>query len=60
MSRLGSEIGIADPYLAVRRNMNVMVDGLGWQPLSTEVDYMQVFDRVQNEVFADELELAAD
>lgn len=49
-----AEIGVHDPYSVVRRNMNAMVDGLGWHPLSHEVDYATTFDRVQQTAFPDE------
>ena len=47
------DIGIADPYETVRRNMNTMVDGLGWRPLSHEHDYMALFDHLQVELFSE-------
>lgn len=48
------EHGIRDPYLAVRRNINMVLDGYGWTPLSTDYDYMQLFEVLQSEVFPDE------
>ena len=35
--------------------MNAMVDGLGWRPLSDEIDYTALFERIQQEVFGDEI-----
>ena len=49
------EIGINNPYLAIRRNMNLMVDGLGWTPLSTERNYMDMFDDIQQQLFPAEV-----
>ena len=48
------EIGIINPYDAIRRNMNMLVDGLGWKPLSGERDYIRLFDVVQQDVFPEE------
>lgn len=49
-----TELGVTDPYSVVRQNMNSMVDGLGWIPLSNELDYTAMFDKLQKEVFVDE------
>ena len=49
-----TEIGIANPYEAIRHNMNVLVDGLGWTPLSSERNYIELFDLVQQELFPEE------
>ena len=51
-----AELGVSDPYLVVRRNMNAMVDGLGWRPMSHEIDYTALFERIQQEVFGEETE----
>ena len=51
------EIGIPDPSGSLRRNLNAMLDGFGWKPLSTEFDYGPVRDRVRSELFARELRL---
>lgn len=48
------EIGIMNPYEALRRNMNVLIDGLGWRPLSHERDYLAMFDQIQREMFPEE------
>jgi hypothetical protein len=31
-----------------------MLDGYGWQKLSSDCDYQQLFERISAEVFADE------
>jgi AcrR family transcriptional regulator len=46
--------GVRDPYLAVRRNINVLLDGFPWNPLSTEFDYLGLFDSLIGDVFPDE------
>ena len=43
--------GITDPLIAVRRNGDLMCDGLGWKPLSFEVDYAETDRRIVREVF---------
>ncbi len=48
------ENGIANPIATLRRSQNLLLDGYGWQPLSSEVDYDQVMDQVRAEVFGDE------
>jgi translation elongation factor EF-1beta len=44
------EIGIHDGVAALRRNQNLMLDGYQWKPLSSEVDFDQVMDRVKSEL----------
>ncbi len=46
--------GVVDPYHAVRQNINMILDGYGWTPLSTDYDYLDLFDRLTAEVFPDE------
>jgi len=48
------ELGIGDPFVALRNNINAMLDGFGWQPLSSHHDYDAVIQRIKNEVFSDE------
>ncbi|MEW4455629.1 TetR/AcrR family transcriptional regulator [Bremerella sp. JC817] len=49
-----SEIGIVNPPLAIRNCLNHMLDGFGWQALSTDHDYEAVFHKALTETFADE------
>ena len=44
------EIGIRDPAFTVRSSMHRMLDGYGWRPLSTEVDYNATFDECKREL----------
>lgn len=37
-------------------NTSLLMDGMGWEPLSAEFDYQQTWDRIGREVFADELQ----
>jgi hypothetical protein len=46
--------GVRDPYLAVRRNINILLDGFPWKPVSTEFDYLGLFDQLIGEVFPEE------
>lgn len=45
--------GVHDPYLAVRQNINAMLDGYQWKPLSTEFNYLELFEDLVAEVFPD-------
>ena len=49
-----SENGIQDPLAALRLGLNRLLDGHQWRPLSAEVDYSSIMDRVKHEVFKDE------
>ena len=53
------DLGIKDPFTAYRNNIYRMLDGFGWQPLSTEYDYLQTLARIQEEVFPDEFRIVA-
>ena len=47
--------GVGDPYVMVRHNFNMILDGYGWTPLSTEHDYMQEFESVASDIFPSEI-----
>jgi AcrR family transcriptional regulator len=47
------ENGVADPYRAVLQNINMTLDGYGWQPLSTDYNYFELFDSLRENLFAD-------
>ncbi|MEM7313968.1 MAG: TetR/AcrR family transcriptional regulator [Planctomycetota bacterium] len=49
------DVGITDPYLAVRKNMALLVDGLGWKPLLKDRDYVGLVDTLQAAIFPEEL-----
>lgn len=49
------ELGIRDPLRALRTNTNNMLDGYGWKPLSCEVDFHEVMDKVKAELTASDL-----
>ncbi len=52
------EIGIAQPVAALRLATTMLLDGYRWRPLSSEHDYSAVLNRVDEEVFHDELATA--
>jgi len=43
--------GIEDPLRALIQNVNVLLDGLSWKPLSSEWDYDAVDRRIKSELF---------
>ena len=47
-------LGIHEPLLAIRDNCNRLLDGVGWKPLSSEVDLSPLVERIKQEVFAAE------
>lgn len=46
-----ANIGLPDPATALWKNQNLLLDGYGWKPLSTEHDYMAVFERAKEQLF---------
>jgi hypothetical protein len=50
-----SQLGIEDGFRVVRHNTGLLMDALGWQPLSTEWDYNMTIESVRKELFAEEL-----
>ncbi len=49
-----AELGILEPFPAIRRNIQKMLDGFGWAPLSAEIDFDATMEKVVKEVFAQE------
>jgi AcrR family transcriptional regulator len=43
--------GIDDPLQVLCQNVSVFLDGLGWKPLSSELDYATVDRRIKKEIF---------
>jgi AcrR family transcriptional regulator len=52
-------VGIREPFAVVRQNCNFLLDGVGWRPLSSEIDYAGLGERIGREVFAEELQAVA-
>lgn len=46
--------GVIEPYNAIRKNINMMLDGYQWTPLSMDYDYLALFERQMAEIFPDE------
>ncbi|OEF06720.1 TetR/AcrR family transcriptional regulator [Vibrio genomosp. F10] len=46
---------LQDPF-SVLHNANMLLDGLGWKPLSSEWDYRKTWRRVESELFSEEVE----
>ena len=49
----------ADTEMALLCNVNLLMDGMGWSPLSTEWDYESTWHRIAKQVFTHELEQLA-
>ncbi len=47
-------LGLENPREILYGNYNALLDGMGWQPLSSAWEYEQTYQRVRKEVFADE------
>lgn len=45
---------LQDPF-TVLHNANMLLDGLGWKPLSSEWDYRKTWQKVEHTLFKDEL-----
>lgn len=50
------DLGMDNPFEAIINNIHVMLDGIGWHPLTRDWDYEKTFKRVANEIFAEEIE----
>lgn len=50
-----TEIGIPDPYRTLTRNLQAMLDGVGWRPTCAEFDCQGTIARVREAIFAPEL-----
>ncbi len=48
----------ADPDRVINRNMRLLMDGLGWKPLSSEWDFAATERRILAEAFPEEAKLA--
>jgi AcrR family transcriptional regulator len=46
-------LGIDDPLQALCQNVDLLLDGLAWKPLSSEWDYSAVDRRIKKEIFPD-------
>ncbi len=46
-----------DPNTLLLQNISILLDGMNWQPLSKDWDYQKTWQRVENEIFADDVHL---
>lgn len=46
-----------DPNTLLLQNISILLDGMNWQPLSMDWDYQKTWQRVENEIFADDIQL---
>lgn len=46
-----------DPNTILLQNIGIVLDGMNWQPLSKDWDYQKTWQRVEREIFADDIKL---
>jgi AcrR family transcriptional regulator len=46
-----ANLGIPDPLAAIRGNCIRLLDGVGWKPLSSDLDLLPLVERIKQEVF---------
>lgn len=49
-----AELGLSEPFPAIRKNIHMMLDGFGWKPRSTERNFDEAMEKIVTEVFSDE------
>jgi len=54
-----AQIGVRDAFFSVVSNCEILLDGYGWRPLSTEWDFAETRRRVNTEIFVDEMQKVA-
>jgi hypothetical protein len=52
------DIGVAAPFDSIIRSSQLLGDGYGWRPLTTEWDYAETRRRIRREIFPKEAKLA--
>jgi AcrR family transcriptional regulator len=58
LEKFMSDPAVDDAIGTLQRNARVLLDGFGWRPLSTELDYSEARERALNELFANEAQAA--
>lgn len=48
-------LGVMHPAEVVNRHLEMVLDGYGWKPLSTDIDYSKARQKILAEVYPDEL-----
>jgi hypothetical protein len=51
------EVGFPQPYESIMKSCEILVDGYGWKPLSTEWDYEKTRQNIRQSVLAPEYEM---
>lgn len=46
-----------DPNTLLLQNIGIVLDGMNWHPLSKDWDYQKTWQRVEREIFADDIKL---
>ncbi len=46
-----------DPNTLLLQNISILMDGMNWQPLSKDWDYQKTWQRVEEEIFSDDIKL---
>lgn len=46
-----------DPNTLLLQNISILLDGMNWHPLSKDWDYQKTWQRVEQEIFADDIQL---
>lgn len=55
-----SDLGIVEPFMAVRDNWQRMLDGYRWEPMASEYDYPTSIKEMARQLFPDEFQSIAD
>ncbi|TWU29571.1 TetR/AcrR family transcriptional regulator [Bythopirellula polymerisocia] len=45
------QVGLPEPEIALWHNQNLLLDGYGWTPLSSDFDYFHTFEQAKQELF---------
>jgi len=54
------EFGISDPDMTLLRTLNMVLDGLQWQPLYNDTQFKKILKKFNSDIFAEEYEQACD
>jgi AcrR family transcriptional regulator len=46
-----------NPNTVLLQNISILLDGMNWQPLSKDWNYQETWQRVENEIFSDDIQL---
>jgi len=51
------QLGIEDPFVAIHKNGQSLVNGVGWQPIFTEEDVESVVAKIKESIFEEETKM---